>query len=633
MYAFQSYDVIVVGAGHAGCEAALAAARLGAKTAVFTLSLDAVGNLPCNPSIGGTAKGHLVFELDALGGEMGRAADATTLQSRMLNTTKGAAVHSLRVQSDRRAYHRYMKRALESEPMLDLIQDEVVALMTEDGAVCGVRTALGAVHRAKAVVIATGTYLGGKIFVGAGEKPCGPDGVAAAAGLTDSLRALGLPIRRFKTGTPARVHRRSIDLDRLAVQRGDEEIVPFTFMGEYPIQNKVVCYIAHTNPRTHAVIRANLDRSPLYGGKIEGIGPRYCPSIEDKVVRFPDKARHQLFIEPCGLDTDEMYLQGMSSSLPLDVQYEMYRTIEGLERVEIMRPAYAIEYDCVDPLALEPTLALRSLPGLYGAGQFNGTSGYEEAAAQGFVAGVNAAHRALVRPPFVLPRQSSYIGTLIDDLVTKGTNEPYRMMTSRSEYRLLLRQDNADLRLCETGRALGLVGDEKYAVFCKNRALLQSELARLEKRTAQPCAALNSLLAGRGGEPLRAPAALAALLRRPGVRYADLAPFDPDRPAGMPPRLVTKLETELKYAGYLKRQQAAVERQKRLEDMAIPAGLDYGEIEGLRTEARSKLAALRPRSLGQAARISGVNPADIQILTVVLERRRRQQTRKETGHD
>ena len=619
MFQFKNYDVIVIGAGHAGIEAALASARLGAKTAVFTVSLDAIGNLPCNPSIGGTAKGHIVFELDALGGEMGRAADFTTLQSRMLNTAKGPAVHSLRVQSDRKAYHSYMKRALESQGGLDMIQDEATELIVENGAVTGIKTLLGAVYNAGNVIIATGTYLGGTIYVGDAGYSSGPDSIRAAGALTQNLVDLGLPMRRFKTGTPARVHRRSIDFSKLAVQSGDGETVPYCFMNEPP-QNKVVCYIAYTNERTHDVIRENLHRSPLYGGAIKGTGARYCPSIEDKVVRFPDKERHQIFVEPCGYDTDEMYLQGMSSSLPLDVQHEMYRTIEGFENLELMRPAHAIEYDCCDPLVLLPTLEHKEIRGLFGAGQFNGTSGYEEAAAQGFVAGVNAAHRALDRQPFVLTRHNSYIGTLIDDLTTKGTNEPYRMMTSRSEYRLLLRQDNADVRLCEMGRSLGLVGDEKYSVFLKNREMLEKELARLGKTTVAPGKDINDMLAQKDTSPLVTGTTLASLLRRPGIAYDDVLPFDTERDASVSPRIMKRAEIEIKYEGYLKRQQAAVEKQRKLDDAALPGDLDYRDVTGLRIEARDKLNDIKPLSLGQAARISGVNPADIAVLTIHLRK-------------
>ncbi len=618
MELFQRYQVIVIGAGHAGIEAALAAARLGAKTAVFTLSLDAIGNLPCNPSIGGTAKGHIVFELDALGGEIGKAADATTLQSRMLNLAKGPAVHSLRAQSDRRAYHAYMKRTLEAQQGLDIIQDEIVAVIVENSAVQGVQTLLGATYRAENVIVAAGTYLGGKIYVGDAGYTSGPDGIRAATALTKNLMEHGVPIRRFKTGTPARAHRRSIDFTKLGVQYGDENTIPYCFMNPAP-ENKVVCHIAHTNERTHAVIRANLHRSPLYGGIIKGTGARYCPSIEDKVVRFPDKERHQIFVEPCGIDTDEMYLQGMSSSLPLDVQMEMYRTIEGFEHIELMRAAYAIEYDCCDPQTLLPTLEYKGISGLFGAGQFNGTSGYEEAAAQGFVAGVNAAHRALGRAPFVLTRQDSYIGTLIDDLTTKGTNEPYRMMTSRSEYRLLLRQDNADLRLCEKGRALGLVDDEKYSVYLQNKEQLETQIAHMEKTVLAPSDGLNTMLAQKGTASLTSGATIAALLRRPNISYTDLVPFDPNL-AEIPTRILQRAEIEIKYAGYLRRQQTAVEKQRRLEDAVLPAALDYATVTGLRIEARDKLNKVKPLSLGQAARISGVNPADIAVLTVFLKK-------------
>lgn len=616
---------MVIGAGHAGTEAACAAAKLGAKTALFTLTLDGIGNLPCNPSIGGTAKGHLVREIDALGGVMGIAADATFLQSRMLNMGKGPAVHSLRVQTDRRKYHAYMKQLLEKTQNLEVKQAEITAVDIRDGAVCGVCTHLGGYYRTDAVIVATGTYLGGRIFVGEASYASGPDGQHAACALTESLRAAGVPLRRFKTGTPARVHRRSIDFSKLTRQPGDESIQPFSFLTKSEMKNKVDCYIAFTNEETHRVIHANLHRSPLYGGKIEGVGPRYCPSIEDKVVRFAEKPRHQIFVEPCGLDTEEMYLQGMSSSLPEAVQNEMYRTIEGFEHLEIMRPAYAIEYDCADPTALAPTLEFKEIRGLYGAGQFNGTSGYEEAAAQGLLAGLNAARAVQGRPGIVLKRQESYIGTLVDDLVTKGVLDPYRMMTSRSEYRLYLRQDNADERLTPIGYRIGLIPAEQAQAVAEKYEAVRREQRRLEHTGVPAGPALNGFLQARGSAEVVSSARLADLLRRPELHYAELAPFDPERPE-LPAAVTRQVEIRVKYAGYLQRQEQQIEAFRREEARLLPEDADYASIAGLRLEARQKLADIRPRSIGQAGRISGVSPADIAVLLIWLSQRNENST-------
>lgn len=620
-YQAENYDVAVIGAGHAGIEAALAAARLGASTILFTISLDAIGNLPCNPSIGGTAKGHLVREIDALGGEMGKAADATFIQSRMLNRGKGPAVHSLRVQADRKSYHRYMKQILENQDLLDLKQAEIVEIRTENGRVSGVVTELGAIYGAKTVILATGTYLHGKIYVGEYTAESGPDGMHPARGLSDSLRLLGIPLRRFKTGTPARVDRRSIDFSKMEVQPGDEPITPFSFETDPAgLKNQSVCYMTYTNEKTHQVIRENLGRSPLYGGKIEGVGPRYCPSIEDKVVRFSDKPRHQLFIEPMGLDTNEMYLQGMSSSLPEEVQIKFYRTIEGFENLRVMRNAYAIEYDCVDPTCLTASLEFKSVKGLFGAGQFNGTSGYEEAAAQGLIAGVNAARQVQGKEPVVLDRASSYIGTLIDDLVIKGCNDPYRMMTSRSEYRLLHRQDNADLRLSAVGRRIGLISQERDEAVQAKYATVEAEIRRLEGTHLAPTAELGALLESLGTTPAQSGVSLADLLRRPQVGYKDLQPFDPERPA-LPGAVCEQVEISLKYEGYIKRQLKQVEEFSRMEEKKLPADLDYEKITGLRLEARQKLGKIRPENFGQAGRISGVSPADLAALMIYLESR------------
>ena len=622
IYDAGSFDIAVIGAGHAGIEAALAAARLGCSTIVFTINLDAVGNCPCNPSIGGTAKGHLVREIDALGGEMGRTADACTIQSRMLNLGKGPAVHSLRAQIDRNHYARLMKHKLETCPNLLLRQGEIVKL-EQAGEEWLLTSRLEAVYRAKAVIIATGTFLGGKVFVGDVSYESGPDGMFPAAFLPDSLKKLGISLRRFKTGTPARVLRSSIDFTNLEVQRGDEPIVPFSYDTEEPLENKAVCHVSWTNDETKQVILENIHRSPLYGGQIEGIGPRYCPSIEDKVVRFPDKPRHQLFIEPCGLDTEEMYLQGMSSSLPEDVQVAFYHTIPGLEHAQILRTAYAIEYDCCDPLQLSATLEFRDWPGLYGAGQFNGSSGYEEAAAQGFVAGVNAARKVQGKSPFVLDRASSYIGTLIDDLITKGASDPYRMMTSRSEYRLVLRQDNADERLTPLGRELGLISDRRWEKFQRKQEQKQAELKRVQKTTLPPSQELNDILVSRGTSPLTTGAKLADLLKRPQITYEDLAPVDKDRPQ-YSTAVFEAVEIELKYEGYIKRQRADIEEARRLERKRLPQDVDYSAIQGLRLEAGEKLNKVKPENIGQAGRISGVSPADISVLLIWLASKERE---------
>ena len=618
-YKAENYDVAVIGGGHAGIEAALAAARLGVRTVMFTITLDWVGNMPCNPSIGGTAKGHLVRELDALGGEMGRAADANTLQSRMLNRGKGPAVYSLRAQIDRRAYSGYMKHAVEKQKNLDVKQAEIVNLEKREDGLWHCITRLGADYPCKTVVIATGTFLGGRVFIGEVNYESGPDGAFPATELSKALKKLELPLMRFKTGTPARVARDSINFDALEVQEGDSDIVPFSFSNKTRPQNKVVCHIGYTNDETKKIILENLHRSPLYAGDIEGVGPRYCPSIEDKVVRFAEKPRHQMFVEPCGEDTEEMYLQGMSSSLPEEVQIQFYRTIKGLENVKVMRNAYAIEYDCIDPTALSASLEIKAHEGLFGAGQFNGSSGYEEAAAQGFVAGVNAAHKVLSREPLILSRSSSYIGTLIDDLVTKGCSDPYRMMTSRSEYRLILRQDNADERLMPIGHALGLVSDEIYGEMVARREAKEAEIKRVESVFLSPTKELNDLLAERGTTPVSTGVRLSELIRRPQLDYSSLAPFDKGRPE-LAPEVCEKVETEIKYDGYIKRQQAQIAEMLRLEGKLIPEDIDYSSVYGLRLEAVEKLNRVRPANIGQASRISGVSPADVSVLLIYLER-------------
>ena len=618
-YHAGTYDVIVIGAGHAGIEAALASARLGCKTVIFTINMDAVGNCPCNPSIGGTAKGHLVREIDALGGEMGRTADASFIQSRMLNLGKGPAVHSLRAQIDRREYSKIMKHKLELQDNLHLKQAEIISIdKNEDGTWQAV-TQMNAVYQAKAIIIATGTFLGGRIYVGEVSYAGGPDGLFPANQLGDSLKHLGLRLRRFKTGTPARVLRSSIDFTNLEEQHGDEPVVPFSYDTLEPGENKVTCHVAWTNEDTKKVILENIHRSPLYSGQTEGVGPRYCPSLEDKIVRFADKERHQVFIEPCGLDTEEMYLQGMSSSLPEEVQLAFYRTVKGLEHVEIMRCAYAIEYDCVDPLQMEATLEFQDIPGLYGAGQFNGSSGYEEAAAQGLIAGINAAHKIQGKEPFVLDRASSYIGTLIDDLITKGVTDPYRMMTSRSEYRLVLRQDNADERLTPKGREIGLIGDDRWNRFTEKQRQKEQEYARAKKTVISPSEKVNEILVACGTTPIQTGTKLIDLIRRPQLNYEVLTEVDSERP-DYPKAVFEGAEIEMKYDGYIKRQKADIEEMRRLEQKVLPKDVNYHELVGLRKEAQEKLQQVKPANIGQASRISGVSPADISVLLIWLSK-------------
>ena len=617
-YYAGDYDIAVIGAGHAGCEAGLAAARLGMKTLVFSISLEAVANMPCNPHIGGSSKGHLVREIDALGGEMGKNIDKTMIQIKMLNTSKGPAVHSLRAQADRKRYHMEMKHTLEKQENLYLKQGEIVDIKIENGKVVGIETAVGAIYGVKAVIVATGTYLKGKIFMGEFSQESGPDGVSAANKLSDSLKRIGVDLVRFKTGTPARINKRSIDFSKMEVQKGDDNIVPFSFEDEIKDLKQVDCYLTYTNEETHKIIRDNLHRSPLYAGEIKGTGPRYCPSIEDKVVRFSDKPRHQAFVEPVGLDTDEMYIQGLSSSLPEDVQIALYHTIPGLEKAEFTRSAYAIEYDCIDPSNLKLSLEYKGIEGLFMAGQTNGTSGYEEAACQGLIAGINAAQKIKGKEPVILDRTQGYIGVLIDDIVTKGTNEPYRMMTSRAEYRLLLRQDNADLRLTEIGHDVGLISEERYQRFLTKKANIEKEIQRLKNTIVKPTEEVNKLLIDCGTSPLTTGTKMAELLKRTELDYEKLASIDPERPE-LTLQEKEEVEIQVKYEGYIKMQEAQVEKFKKLETKLLPDDIDYQSINGLCLEARQKLDKYRPRSIGQASRISGVSPADISVLLIYLQ--------------